>query len=358
MSKLLAIDARPLSRGAGGIQRYLRKILPYIIENQAFKVVIYTDHPISTCFTKGLENIKIRSISGNFGRSFIWHFIVCIWTANDKPDLFWSPRHHLPFFLPKKTRRLVTIHDFVWKTYPSTMPKLQLAAEKLLMPSSIKRANHIICVSQTTQSQLKRYFPTQAHKSSVILHGVEKQTVGVEINDKNNCNYFLAVGTVEPRKNYERLLKAFDSYAKKGGTKNLIIVGKIGWGSTHIKGFIEELANSERIKVLTAVSDNELHKLYSQACGFVSPSLDEGYGLPTQEAINYRLPILLSDIDVYRELYPKANYWANPVCVSELTLGFKKLEKTPKSQMVSSHKTEYSWDACSKKHCALFSRED
>ena len=350
MNLSLVIDARPLARGTGGIQRYLKNLLPYLTCNDSFKLTLYSDHPIDISFLNDSQAVKIRYVPLRLGRSLSWHLMVCIWAAIDKPDVFWSPRHHLPFILPNKTKRVVTIHDFVWKTWPETMPKLQRSAEWILMPFSLKTANHIICISQTTQSQFRQFFPGLKARSTVILHGADIPNPRNETKIANNPGYFLAVGTLEPRKNYQRLITAFDEYVKNEGTRNLIIVGKNGWGCAPVWESIEKSKNAERIEILQTVSDDKLSELYSNARGFISPSLDEGYGLPPQEAMNYKLPLLLSDIDVYRELYPSANLWVDPLSITELALGLQQLEKIPKGKTIDSSVTKYGWADCAKMH--------
>lgn len=352
--QLLAIDARPLSRGTGGIQRYLDKLLTYLIADSNFEIILYSDHPIKTILKFDSKNVKTRYAEHKLGRSMAWHYLVCLWVAKDQPNIFWSPRHHLPFILPRATKRIVTIHDFVWKTCPFTMPKLQLISEKLLMPFAIKKATQIICISQTTQAQLEKFYPDHVTKSSVILHGAYKSKNSAKHSSNDEPGYFLAVGTLEPRKNYERLINAYDQYVKNGGIKNLIIVGKFGWQYSSILSALNNIDNHDRIKIHQSASDHELSEHYSRACGFVSPSLDEGYGLPPQEAIHYELPLLLSDIEVYRELYPDASLWADPLSTNDLTSGLHKLEKLPKTKSSVMNKVEHNWRDCAKQHNEVF----
>jgi len=346
--KILAIDARPLARGTGGIQRYLNSVLPYLVFDTDLEIVFYSDHPLDQKLSGTFSNIKIRHVPIDIGRPLAWHIWVCYWAYLDQPDIFWSPRHHLPFIVPAKTRSVVTIHDFVWKTVPETMPKAQLVSEKILMPLAIRKADRIICISKTTQSQLANFFPGYEVKSSVILHGEYDSPSTRKICAADQPGYFLAVGTLEPRKNYERMIEAFDHYVKDGGTKNLIIIGKDGWGCRPIFKCLKESENSSRVTILQNVSDAQLSDLYCRASGFVSPSLDEGYGLPPQEARQYKLPLLLSDIEVYRELYSTAELWVDPLSASSITRGLHQLEKLPRIETSGPSKEKHTWSDCAK----------
>ena len=165
---ILVIDARPLARGSGGIQRYVQKLLPHLIATSHYKIILYSDRPIVDMELS--KNVNVRFIGRNILTNLLWYIKVPLWLKKDKVNIFWSPRHHLPLLVPKGCKKIVTIHDFVWKTCPTTMPKLQLASEMILMPLSLKNTTRIICISKSTHSQLKHFFRDHANKSTVILH--------------------------------------------------------------------------------------------------------------------------------------------------------------------------------------------
>lgn len=146
---LIAIDCRPLTRGKGGIQRYLENILKYMGDTQNIDLILYSDKPLPEHQLKNLGAVRLRTLSRHPTSRFFWHFFSCIWAFRDKPDVFWSPRHHLPMILPGRTKKIVTIHDIVWKTYPKTLPRI-----RMLTPIAINSADHLICVSNTTKNQL------------------------------------------------------------------------------------------------------------------------------------------------------------------------------------------------------------
>ncbi|RBP51494.1 glycosyltransferase family 4 protein [Arenicella xantha] len=346
----LAIDARPLSRGSGGIQRYLKRIIPHLIASGEFDIILYSDGLIEGVPDDILSKIKVRQTLRGKLAAVSWYWMAPIWIRLDRADSYWSPRHHLPFFTPKSTATIVTIHDFVWKKVPQTMPRIQWLTERLLMPTAIRSTNKIICISQTTQSQLEEYFPGAEKKSKVILHGEETSShiTGPSNTSKSVDSYFLTVGTLEPRKNYESLIRAFDMYCSEGGTVDLIIVGKNGWNYQSIYDEKNKSNFSSRIKILNSVNDEELITLYQGAQGFISISIDEGYGLPPQEAMAFGLPILLSTIDVYRELYPSADLWVNNHDINEISHAISQLNKLPKKNTYTPNGRL--WSDCAKQH--------
>jgi glycosyltransferase involved in cell wall biosynthesis len=177
----------------------------------------------------------------------------------------------------------------------------------------------IICISKTVLYDLESYlkdnysnliqFPILHYfylgldiESSSPTRGlpVESNKILMTINSSVS---FLMVGTVEPRKGYEKTLNAFEILWKEGIDINLIIVGKKGW-------LVEEL--SERILQheemgkhlfwLNGISDEYLEKLYINATCLIMASEAEGFGLPIIEASSYKLPIIANNIDIFREL--------------------------------------------------------
>ena len=115
--------------------------------------------------------------------------------------------------------------------------------------------------------------------------------------------YYLAVGTIEPRKNHAYLLDAFDRLWQSGAELNLVIVGKVGWMCDDVVRRIQEHQEfNRRLFFLEQVDDEDLHDLYHHARALVFPSIVEGFGLPIVEAFRHRLPVLASDTPIHREV--------------------------------------------------------
>jgi glycosyltransferase involved in cell wall biosynthesis len=355
----IAIDGRPLTRGKGGIQRYLQSVLKYMAGAQNLDIIVYSDGPLADHQLEQLPSLRIRTLPENSSSKAFWYIFSCLWAFKDKPDFYWSPRHHLPMVLPKHTKKIVTIHDVVWKTYPKTLPKIKFWAERVLMPMAIKSADHIICVSNTTKDQVSSLFPRTKEKSTVILNGFDMPPFKAKAFG-NHSNFYLAVGTLEPRKNYEILIQGFDHYADLGGTNNLIIVGKNGWSFESIYLAQKNAAYKDKITILTDVNDALLDELYRTSLAFISTSYDEGFGLPAIEAHVRGCPILLSDIAVYRELFPFAKCWLDTS--SEQLLGQQlfdsELEPRSPNEPLGKKFNHITWQQCAEQHLNLFLKLD
>lgn len=361
----IVIDARSLLRGSGGIRTYLREILKNLAGSREFDITLYTDGDLPEELQIDFSAFHVRVIPRIFQLPMSWFLFSQLWLLVDRPQVFWSPRHHLPFYVPRPVSCVVTIHDLVWKTSAFSMPKIKWLSERLLMPKAVKRADALICVSETTRNVLLRHFQYSKNKTYVIKHGVSSEKVERVSRNRtvgSEAPYFLAVGTLEPRKNYERLIAAFDCYREKGGKFELVIVGKRGWRYAPIFAALEDCSFQKSISILPDVTDLDLESFYRAAAGFISPSLDEGYGLPAQEAIHFGLPILLSRIAVYQELYPNSDLWIDPESTDDMTAKISEFERLILSgrlseiatDEVSAIKEADSWAATAALHEKVF----
>jgi alpha-1,2-rhamnosyltransferase len=116
-------------------------------------------------------------------------------------------------------------------------------------------------------------------------------------------NVYLVVGTIEPRKNHRRILDVFDRLWSEGSESSVLIVGRLGWLSDDVAKRIRTHREfGRRLFWLPAASDTELDHAYRHASALIFASCCEGFGLPLVEAMQYGLPVLASDIEVFREI--------------------------------------------------------
>ena len=330
IKKIVVIDARPLSRGRSGIRRYLENILTRLPESPDIEWVLYSDLPLVSDVVIYSKFSNIRIVGYGFLARIMWGWKVRYWLQIDRPDTFWGPRHHLPCFFAPQTRKIVTIHDMVWVNLPETMRFMGLLAEKLFTPRSIKSADAIIAVSDSTATAIADFLPDVCKKIIVIKHGrpdlPKVAEVPTDIEVRMLGDYFLSVGTVEPRKNYEILLDGYSKYLKSGGKNKLVIAGTRGWAWKRFKRKISKLDLGTNIVFIENCTDLKLAHLYKHAKAFVMVSLGEGYGLPVAEAQDFDLPMLLSNLPVFRELRPRVALWVDPHDVNAVANNLTQIE--------------------------------
>lgn len=303
----IGIDARPLSHDLTGIGRYTLTVLEELFKlNNNIQWYLYSDRPLLVDFEQSNVTVRLGRRGYALTSTLFSQCIFPIWTFKDKLDTFWSPRHHLPLALMAmpKVRKVVTVHDIVWKKHPETMSKFGLILEKLLFTPSVKIADAIITVSKFTKSELISQLPIIYKKTHVIplQSFISKELVTVKRPQLVEGQYILFVGTLEPRKNLDNLLKAFKESSKKHKEIKLIIVGKDGWGNVRISELAKELNIQDKVVVTGFVSEEDLLSLYQHCDILVMPSIYEGFGLPALEALSLKKKVVVSQFNAIAEI--------------------------------------------------------
>lgn len=218
-------------------------------------------------------------------------------------DLFHSP----DFVLPPVNGRiptLLTVHDLSFIHYPDTFPEQLVAYLNRVVPWSIRRASHVLADSQATKDDLVAIWRVPEAKVTVLYSGVherfqpvteaERLTAVRQKYNLGNTPYILAVGTVQPRKNYQMLIRAFRPVTQTH-PHNLIITGGQGWLYAEMMAEVARQGLNGRVHFAGFVADDDLPALYSGAALFAFPSLYEGFGLPLLEAMGCGVPVVTSD---------------------------------------------------------------
>lgn len=189
--------------------------------------------------------------------------------------------------------------------------------------------DNLYCISETVKKDVIKYvIPKMGNKFNrieIIKMGSDIQSNDeeiIKIKNLNACkNKFLSVGTIEPRKNYDFILSAFNEIWSKNGNESVTwtIVGKVGWKTENL---MMELKNhpeyGRRLKIYIEANDKTLNSLYEESACVIVASVDEGYGLPILEAIGKNCIVLLSKIEVFREFKLDDSYYFSILDKEEL----------------------------------------
>lgn len=316
----IAVDGRPLAFPNSGIGRYTSSLLSEFARSGCpHQLFIYCDRPVRLAFEQPAHwkvrqaNVGRRAMSTPFAQA-----VFPCWALADQIDVFWSPRHHLPLLLSPRVRKVVTVHDMVWRRFPNTMTGGGKLVESVLMPVSLRRANRIIAVSQFTRQEITACFPAVAARIDVIY---EASTLPASLaavsSDKSLQHakpYFLFVGSSEPRKNLARLLEAYRQYLSRQDTSlGLVIAGSYQWGDFDAQRFVEHHNIAHRVQFQRDIDDATLANLYANASALLLPSLYEGFGLPLVEAMQWGLPIITSKGSAMSEVAGDAALTVDPL---------------------------------------------
>lgn len=201
------------------------------------------------------------------------------------------------------------------------------------MEPVLERAAALLTPSPATADDLARHMPGVAGKISVVAHGCEHLTpaMGVEPHVPEEAAtldaYFLAVGTLEPRKNWIGVLEAFESIAESVPSMGLVFAGMPGWLYAPFMEKVERSPVRGRIRLLQGVDDDALAGLYSAATALVYPSFWEGFGFPVVEAMSLGCPVITSDRSSLSWLAGEAALLVDPDVVSEIAAAMRRLAK-------------------------------
>jgi len=321
----VGVDCRPLSRSLSGIGRYTRELLSLLTGVQDVHWFLYCDQAFEAPFANRPNvTLRLSRQSGNLAEHLWYQVVLPRQLKRDRLDVFWSPRHHLPLFMPSSVRAVVTIHDLTWKRFPETMKRLQYWSERLQMPHSLRQAASIITISASSRSDLERYFPATRDKIRVIPCGVTRLQAGAFTRPLPQ-QYLLFVGTPEPRKNIRRILEAYAQLpATLRAAYPLVLAGGHGW-LVDLGRWVEELGIRADVVALGAVSADELGYLYSQARLLLMPSLYEGFGLPILEAFQFGVPVVTANCSSMPEVAGNAGCLVDPLRVESICVGIERL---------------------------------
>ena len=203
-------------------------------------------------------------------------------------------------------KTVVTVHDMVYKAFPETVRGRTKLMLNMGLKKSMKRADIIVTDSEFSKREILKYFPQHEKKLRVVPCGADlekfspcqeperipqvKKSLGID------GDYFLYVGTIEPRKNLERLITAYNIFSQKhSDAPKLVLAGGKGWLYDGIFARVQELGLAEKVIFTKYVPAEDMNPLMCGAVAFVFPSIYEGFGMPPLEAMASGVPVLASD---------------------------------------------------------------
>jgi len=233
----------------------------------------------------------------------------------------------------------ILIYDLFPISHPLYVDTVNVINYTNCLSKLIDRINGIISISHTSLQDIQKHI--SIHKTGVFFdyfylgadfYSKGKITGNVRLDLAtffDSGSIFLSVGTIEPRKNYEYLLDAFQCVWAQDKDIRLCIVGRVGWKCDDlIQRIISSPELGKRLMHFVDLNDDELEYCYSRSRAVVFPSKVEGFGLPLVEAMQYGKPVLCSDIPVFREIgknYPLYFDLREPSSLAELVDGFERV---------------------------------
>ncbi|MDE5885816.1 MAG: glycosyltransferase family 4 protein [Oscillospiraceae bacterium] len=319
----IAFDALPLLGRKTGIgfcaDGQIRAMTTFHVEHQFvlnyFAVKNLEQHKQEmNAYLSGHQNISVRHafcspylyrlLSGFLPVSYQWFF------GSDC-----QITHFFNYIVPPGVsgKSVVTIHDMVYQAFPETVRGRTRRMLDLGLVKSMRRADRIVTDSEFSKSEIMKYYPEFAAKIRVVPCGVNLEKFHPVTDQKQIRNilkkyhvrspYFLYLGTIEPRKNLERLMQAYARFLSTHANSSdssenlpqLVLAGAKGWKNESLFRTIQQLHLEKNVLFTEYIADPDLCAVLSGALAFVFPSIYEGFGMPPLEAMACGTPVLVSD---------------------------------------------------------------
>ncbi len=289
----VGLDVSPLDQTAAGTARYLTQLEEI----------------------EGVELVPLahrgEGRAATVYRDAVWYpFALPRLAARARLDVLHCPTFRAPL-APPACPLVVTVHDLAVLRHPETFNQWTRRYSRLCVPRVARSARLVIAVSEHTKRELVELLGTPGEKIRVVPNGVA-EVFGPD-GPAETGDYVLAVGTLEPRKNLERLADA----TRRLGVE-LQVVGAAGWGHVEL--------GADGVRLLGRVPDDELARLYRGARCLAYPSLYEGFGLPIVEAMASGTPVVTSRGGATEEVAGGAAVLVDPLDPTAIAAGIEEAE--------------------------------
>ncbi len=280
--------------------------------------------------------------------------------------LFHSPSYFLPWF---PGRSIATVHDLSHVLYPQFHPAARVDYMNRAFPQTLRRATHLVTDTESVRQELIRHFAWPEERITAVPLGVDDafhpysdedlQPVLEPLKLQTKA-YSLCVGTIEPRKNIERLLSAYETLpVVLRRTFPLVLAGARGWRSAETHARIVRAEWEGWLRYLAFVPQDDLPKLYAGARLFVYPSLYEGFGLPVLEAMASGTPVITSNIASLREVAGQVARLVDPQDVGSIAAALEAVLqdeewRTAASLAGLSRSGSFTWAECVSQTVAVY----
>jgi len=369
----IALDGMPLGSRLTGIGHYtveLARNLALAAPTDSF-TLISPEPPSEAAHevtpSRLPSNLSVVNLSrGALNRRW-WGIGLPLYLSRSSFDLFHGTNYEIPLWT--RGPSVVTIHDLSLLLHSEAHEKRLVRRARWRLPLMAKFASKIITPSRSVKTEVCERFGVDSEKvvvtpeapRSAFKRRDDTDSV-IEVRKRLGINedFLLFVGTIEPRKNLQRLIEAFDQLLRSTSLcPKLVIAGGQGWLMDDFTSLIRQKKLEDRICLTGYLQDEDLCALYSSCRAFVYPSLYEGFGLPPLEAMACGAPVITSRIPSLIETVASAAWLVDPYKVEELAQAMASLLSDEKLrqhyvELGRAQVKEFSWEQTAAKTLEVY----
>ena len=325
----IALLAYGLNRPLSGISRYTVELTRALaaVPGGPEVVLLAAGGLGSLAKETALEHVTLFGCSKLPGLVTLGSVLIALQARRLQVDIVHDPTGVTPFlFGADGAKTVVTVHDvFAWSCPGhSTLPDMLIY--RYWLPRVLPRVDAVSTVSQRSKADIMHYLKIPSEKVHVVYRwthnalypSIPSEMARVKIHYNLPDGYILYLGSVEERKNLQRLLQACACLWRHGEQRPLVVAGPRKWKYARIMQAVEELGIADRVIFTGYVPDEDLPALYAGADLFVFPSLYEGFGLPPLEAMACGTPVVCSSSSSLPEVVGDAAVMVDPYDVEAL----------------------------------------
>jgi glycosyltransferase involved in cell wall biosynthesis len=327
---------------------------------------VYVSSPSALAALEGRSNIHREVLER---KNSAWRLTVGFagLTHTARLDLL-HVTYNVPLFVPCPL--VVSVHDISFALYPEFFSKRDLRLLSAYVPLSLRRARHVVTLSESAAHDIERVYKLPRSKISVTPLAARttfnvradcNETVAVHERFGLRSPYILAVGNLQPRKNLARLVEAFARLPRSCDDVKLVLAGRAQWRESQLYELIERLRLDDRVVFTGYLSDHELAVLYRGALAVAYPSLYEGFGLPILEAMACGSPVICSSTSSMPEVAGDAAILVDPYGTGEIAEALRWVIESPTlrddlRRRGLERAALFSWESTARQTAAIYER--
>ncbi len=347
----------------GGISRYICSLTRQLNTHRDVEAKIYAPLHINAYAGSLPENFfygaRIPSIPKtgrvvNVGSQLLARFAI----AYSKPKIVHETYFSNLSSTPKNASCVITVHDMIHERFSYAFPRNDTTSQRKL--ESIKRADHVICVSEQTKHDLLEFIDISADKISVVHHGFDQMTLPDLVEKNMNQPYLLYVGNRWGYKNFDGLIRAYANSSWLRGNLRIVCFGG-GHLLANELSLIESLGLTLQQVEQVSGNDEQLAAFYKNAAAFVYPSLYEGFGIPPLEAMSLNCPVICSDASSIPEVVGNAAKYFDAKDIDSISTAIETVLQSSEIRDYFVEKgvarcSNFTWNRCANETLAVYEK--